>query len=43
MDERRSSKSNFGKNAEISPNHFVRGQAWKKFEFPDQKLKGGEK
>lgn len=28
---------------EISSNHFVRGQAWKKFEFPDQKLKGGEK
>ena len=31
------------KMTEISPNHFVRGQAWKKFEFPDQKLKGGEK
>ncbi len=31
------------KMTEISPNHFVRGQAWEKFEFPDQKLKGGEK
>ena len=31
------------KMTEISLNHFVRGQAWKKFEFPDQKLKGGEK
>ncbi len=31
------------KMTEISSNHFVRGQAWKKFEFPDQKLKGGKK
>lgn len=42
LDERRAQKVISEKMTEISSNHFVRGQAWKKFEFPDQKLKGGK-